>query len=498
MSVTKNTIQHLRLDERSVALFRIILGFSILYNLILIKFPYVTEIWGQHVVIPLDVLKFIEGKGTLSVFDYIRNDAFAYIWIVLTIVLSIFFTAGIYTRLTSILLTFFYFNLLQAFTSYSLGYDRYTFQLLFWSCFLPLNNHFSVLKGKTTFKVSLPISIIILVQISWIYFASGISKYGDSWINGYAVRILASDLWNSRILASVFANHNWLYTPLTYLTLLFEISLPILIFLPFKSNILRYISILFLIGFHASIFLISDVGSFSITGIAAAALLVPSSFWENSMKLNGKVNSDFGVEKSQYKRILIRAMCIIVILTISIKNILFILKTGPIKDEVLVKKIVSSLHSNDKSTLIYHSFLTQEWKMFAPDPVRDVGWLTIEYVGEDNLYYDFFTDDIVMPNEFNIRYKPHGLEFHLLLIARAFHSESKWKSKVFLKYWYLRQLEAKNIAPENYSKFYLAEYRYYIGDEKEKLSQKIERRLYTTSDILSINTRLPSNSGKSN
>jgi hypothetical protein len=110
LSLIKEKIAHLDLDERSVALFRIILGISILYSLIFIKFSYTTEFWGEHRLIPINIMQEMNGKDAFSIFDYIQNDIFAYCWISTTIFLLIFYTVEFQTKIVSFLLLFFFFN----------------------------------------------------------------------------------------------------------------------------------------------------------------------------------------------------------------------------------------------------------------------------------------------------------------------------------------------------------------------------------------------------
>jgi hypothetical protein len=110
LSLIKEKMAHLDLDERSVALFRIILGISILYSLIFIKFSYTTEFWSEHRLIPINIMQEMNGKDTFSIFDYIQNDIFAYSWIITTIFLLIFYTVEFQSKIVSFLLLFFFFN----------------------------------------------------------------------------------------------------------------------------------------------------------------------------------------------------------------------------------------------------------------------------------------------------------------------------------------------------------------------------------------------------
>ncbi len=470
-----HNFDYLRLDGRSVSLFRILLGVSILYNLIFIKLPYTAQFWGEHTIIPVQVMQFMNGKDAFSIFDYIRNDLFAYGWMGVSILLAVLFTIGFRTQLISFLLLFFYFNILQAFARYNPGFDKYTFQLLTWSCFLPLSNFFSVQNKDAKKEIPTWVSVILVVQLCWIYCCTGLAKYGDSWINGYAVKIMASDVWNASSMASFFAENNWVYKPLTYLTLFFEVLFPFLILIPSPRDVLRYTAIIFLIVFHGSIFLLTDVGSFSLTGLAAAMLLLPASFWDKI----GYQRSICYVqpESSRLKTYFLTILTASVLFIISEKNIVFLAKNSAWRNSVSSNATVYILKKIDIPVFIENSFLFQNWKMFAPNPIMEAGWLSIEYKGEDGLLYDLFTDEIIPATQHKINFQPRGMEMHLLSYARAMHNNDKWYTRVFIKYWYFYQLAIRKIPKSEYGNYYLAEYRYLIQPDDTGSLKNITKQL---------------------
>ncbi len=130
----------------SLALFRILLGISLLYNLCLVKLPYATAFYGSDPMIPAPLFRAMNGNTAFSVFDWVRNDIFAYIFIGIGIVSSLLLTIGFRTRYAAIVSLFVYWNLLQASAKFVFGFDFYTFQLLFWACFLPLDGAFALQK----------------------------------------------------------------------------------------------------------------------------------------------------------------------------------------------------------------------------------------------------------------------------------------------------------------------------------------------------------------
>lgn len=485
----KNYLHHINFDERSVSLFRIVLGISILYSLVIIKLPYTVEFWGKDRLIPIELMQAMNGKDAFSIFDFIQKNTFAHIWIWVTILLAIFYTIGMHTRIVSVVLLFFFFNLLQAYARYNNGFDKYTFHMLTWSCFLPLSNYFSLQKNSRRNKINLLVTCILITQICFIYFSTGIVKYGDAWKHGYAVKILASEMWYPRALASIFNSHATIYTFFTYATLVFEVAFPILILVHYKNNLLRYIAILFLLGFHISIFFISDVGNFSITGVAVAVLLLPSTFWD---KLEIPLVPSNILQYNKYTNYIFVFLTSFVMYTLIQKNLLFISNTYNLYDNE--RSIFNKfLRKMDIPLLVENSFQFQNWKMFAPNPASRCGWLSIEYKGGDGLLYDFFTDEIVSNTEHKVRYVPKGQERYLMSYARMFKLQDIYYSRVFLKHWFFKQLKEKKIPPSAYSNYFLAEYKAEFPKGSTEMNP-VEKELYTYEAIQNLDITLPKKS----
>lgn len=462
------SIEYLRLDERSVAIFRIVLGISILYSLIILKLPYTVEFWGEHTIIPINILQKANGIGSWSIFDYVRKDGFAYFWMSVSIVLAVLFTIGWQTKIVSFLLLFFFFNILQAYTRYNTGFDKYTFQLLTWACFLPLSNFFSIKNNTQKIKTPLWVSVIVIVQIAMVYFITGLAKTGDAWKNGYAVQVLTSDLWMRYTTAEIFRDNAWLYMPLTYATLLLDYLFPFFLFIKFKNNVLRYFAIIYLLGFHISIFSLVDVANFSITGVAAAMIIIPSSFWEKLKIQQGF--KFYSTIKSNSQKMMIYGFTIFVLYTIVQKNLLFYtrLDVYKTKHESIAYKFFNAINI---PTVVQNSFQFQYWKMYAPSPASEGGWLSIEYKGEDGFLYDYFTKGLLSNTEHKISFRPKGMEAFLLFNGRSFKYEDRWYSAIFMRYWLSYQLKKNKIPVSSYNNYYLAVYSLDVSQQDADLSQ---------------------------
>lgn len=480
-------LEFLRLDERSVSLFRILLGFSILYSLIILKFPYTVQIWGEHTIIPISIMKKMNGIGSFSVFDWVRNDTFAYCWMITTIFLTLLYMLGLYTRWVSFLLLFFFFNLLQAYARYNGGYDKYTFQMLTWSCFLPLSNFFTLKNPKLKYKTPLWVSIILVTQIACIYCVTGFAKTGEAWIHGYAIKIMASDNWLNSSLADIFRNYAFIYVPLTYLTLIIEVLFPFFLFIHFKKDLFRYFAVIFLLVFHISIILITDVGNFSYTGIAVAGLLLPASFWEY---FNKKSKIEFlQTQVSKVNQCIIFSFTVIVLFTFVQKNLLF-LSTLDSHKNMQPTMLYKWMKAIDIPRVVENSFQDQFWKMFAPEPSNQGGWLSIEYIGDDGILYDLFTNTPISSTQNNINYIPHGMEKLMLAYGRLFKSKDKWYTAVYLQNWYFYQLKIRNIAPEKYKNYFLAEYNTSVKDAGNVVTP-ITKQLYSSKALEDLKIDIP-------
>lgn len=480
-------LEFLRLDERSISLFRILIGISILYSLIILKLPYTVQIWGEHTIIPISIMKEMNGVGSFSVFDWVRNDTFAYCWMILTILLAFLYTIGFYTRWLSFLLLFFFFNLLQAYARYNAGFDKYTFQMLIWSCFLPLSNFFTLKENKLKYKTPLWISLILLTQIACIYCATGFAKTGEAWKHGYAIKIMASDVWMNSSLADLFRNYVFIYKPLTYLTLTIELLFPVFVFIKSPKDILRYFAVAFLLVFHFSILLITDVGNFSYTGFAAAGLLLPASFWEY---FNIKCGINY-VQTQYSKRLqyVIFSCTIFVLFTFLQKNLLFLatLQSHKNMQPTLLYKAMKTI---DIPRVAENSFQDQFWKMFAPEPSNQGGWLSIEYIGEDGILYDLFSNTPISLTQNTLNFNPHGMEKILLSYGRMFKYKDKWFTAIFLKNWYFYQLKTRNITPEKYKNYFLAEYSTSVVDAGNT-NTPIVKQLYSSTAVEDLKIEIP-------
>ncbi|HXC05429.1 MAG TPA: HTTM domain-containing protein, partial [Bacteroidia bacterium] len=114
-----------------------------------------------------------------------------------------------------------------------------------------------------------------MIQLSLIYLFTAWSKFQqDIWLNGTAMYyILRLEDFKASGMNIVLTEHSWIVIPLTYLTLLWEGSLPFLIWFPRTRKITILISILM----HVGIFLFMHIDNFSFVMISCYPLAFTNS-----------------------------------------------------------------------------------------------------------------------------------------------------------------------------------------------------------------------------
>lgn len=487
---------YLRLDSRSISLFRILLGLSILYNFVFIKLSFIREFYDAKLgLFSQKEWIVINGVHSPSVFDFYRNETFAYIFIFIAILICIAFIAGIYTRVTAILLLLFYYNIQAAVSGFCFGYDFYTYHFLFWSIFLPLSNHFYIkskfFKDKTSFiQPSLLFSFVIILQIAIVYFTTGVAKAGPTWLHGYAVRTMSLDKLATFGIAPILRSSPLIYTTLTYLTLLFEILFPLLLFVKFKWQYLRFTAALILVLFHLSVFLSYNVANFSITGFAAAAILLPTGFWERlqTIKLFSFLHKNAEQEKQMNRLVKRVSVIFVVFASVVMVNQSFVFMSKQLADNhkgifISINNIISKL---ELSNPFKFSFFLQNWKMFAPNPPPNCGWLAIEEVKDDGFVYDLISDELVKNGDMKWRYESNGYERQLLNPMRSYHYRESWKYRMLLKKWILYKVHQKYPDKTDYTNLSFCEYDFFISKMNRNEIPPIEKKCYPIKAVMDL------------
>ncbi len=270
-------IKNFSLDSRSLALFRVGLGFTFLIDYLFTRLPYV------------DLFYF---KGGLN-FSRLYSSSLAFIHSADWFQLSLFLLAVI----CFCLLIIGYKTKYIAFISWLLivsfhvkndlivnAGDILGYLLLFWALPLPINKHFSfdsaLKEQKPTQHFSI-FSIFFIGQIVLVYWITFLLKNHLIWQNGDAI-YYAMMLDNFRTYwGDILLQYPYVMKFLTFMTYRFiEGTVPLLLLCLGFAPRARIILIFIMVMFHISLNLFMHLGMFSYFCICMWCALLPPEFWD--------------------------------------------------------------------------------------------------------------------------------------------------------------------------------------------------------------------------
>ncbi len=294
----------LRMDLRSVGLFRATIGCVLLCHLA-DRWSLRDDLFSPSGVLPASLLA---ASNEIPNFPTLLTALESQSWgsglfFVIATVAAAALTVGLFTR-GAALLSLLAFSTLAHRNPYVLIAGDYVLgSMLLWLQVLPVGERFSVdamlrrrrCGGDLVHEQGSPSrpSLAVLgvhLQLGLVYFATAWQKTGPTWWHdGTALAHMLGLHRFSRPGAAVLSSlpDSWL-AALTHGVLLFEFLVLPLIVLPFVRPWLRRAALMGLISLHLGIACILDTGSFSITMLACLPLLLSSADWDCVAKLTAR------------------------------------------------------------------------------------------------------------------------------------------------------------------------------------------------------------------
>lgn len=508
------------IDIRSIAAFRIILSLFIALEFSFMVLGNFSEIYSPESGVlgnafANDFHSFY--NGFIGIFS-IQSDLVMKLFIYLIIAVMLMLCIGFYPRIMAIagcILLYLFFN------RYSLlyfGWEMYASVMLFWLAFVPSDSPLSRWRGAggevgnsvssntvENNEWNSPLAIALIFQIGMIYFYNGISKNGELWMAGRAVESFLNDTDKARPLASWVLKSRWvlgLSVFLTYFTLIAEIGLIFILFIPWKNKQLRYLAAFLIFSLHWGIDVFVNVGNFKYVATAVAILILPGDFWEriirwtdrlkSATKKTGALNSLIKLisaipkiklsglnlpANSTLEKIIAGALCF---------SILFsnLSQTNASMTTDRMKHVIDFLHVDKIFKKVNHSFLpqysffTQYWHLYSPDPPKEHGYMQVEVITAKNDTLSVF-NGIPLENKRYSSSVQHNLFTYLLL--KKGRNE---KEKIAEKYLVLREIRLWNKQPEN-DKIRSLQLVIYsrLFDKNKKIQSGFQRVVYKTIDV---------------
>jgi len=262
-------------STKPLGLFRIALGLTILQKMLLLL-PLADDFFSERGMFTLEMSRRVF-PNRLCLFDFLPSDC-AVVFFCATILIAVFFTAGLLTRVATALL---YVAMASVEYRNPLLFDsgdRLVILLLFFGMFAPLGRSFSVdrlLKRDCSKEAEAgPIwaARLMQLQICAMYFWSAYAKLNQkSWSSGEAMYWISHNLQYVRgPMPQLLVNTMEGVHLLTYGTLAFEMSFPFLVWFGPTRKYVLFAGLLF----HLAILGSMDIPTFQLVVLSSYLLFL--------------------------------------------------------------------------------------------------------------------------------------------------------------------------------------------------------------------------------
>lgn len=396
-------------DARSLAAFRIVVATLLLVDLAL-RWPMIELFYSNRGLLTNHYLLFMQpGRAVPSLLVGIADPFLVGCFFVAAAIAYTALLLGWHTKTAQILSFVAILSLNTRNPLVLYGGDIVLHLFLIWTWFLPLGERWSVdavLRAHdgrgVPPRAHLSFAEIgIVVQLSVIYLFNALNKTGTTWHEGTALHYL---FWQDAIARGPalwlreHAPFELLWT-LSWATLVIELAGAVLLLIPFRVRLLRWLVLPPLAVMHVGIFATAHVNLFSWVMIATYALFLRHEDWDAlaswmtrgrssarrwlaralEPRSPGVVWTDPAARVGLYVREALAAVWLVV------------LALGCLTDNAVipasVKARVPTWHQPVTASLLAY----QGWGMFAPEAPTEEGWFVVEARTQDGRLVDPFT-----------------------------------------------------------------------------------------------------------
>ncbi len=226
---------------------------------------------GENSIIPLEVFTGILTHYHIDFLDFLFRDSFTSKVVPLLGIVTLLLFAFNYKNLITGLLLFFILLLIKWRNLFIMdGGDNLYALIIFFLAFFDPNAR----EEDNSSISSSQVALCLKLQLCLVYFFAGIWKLkGNLWLNGTSLHyLLQVQDFNVGNLGDIVSNNPYMYIPMTYFTVAFEIIFPVLIW----TNKYKYYVMALGLLLHVGIFFMLRIDNFS-----AIMLLLYLSFISN-------------------------------------------------------------------------------------------------------------------------------------------------------------------------------------------------------------------------
>lgn len=296
------------IDLRSLALFRLGLATIILCDLAWYRLPNVGAFYTDDGMYPISAAEaWLGDAGGWSLCLLDGSPGFQTAMFAVTGLFALALLLGWQTRAATIGCWVMLVSIANRNALVSNYGDSIMQIFLFWSIFLPLGGKWSIDSRRKSSRqpnsaaqrplptavCSIP-SAVTMLQLCLIYFFAALWKWNSDWLSGSAVETAFLLEYARRESPIDLLQYKFLLRPLTISTLFLELLGPLVVWIPYRTNLIRYAMIGAFSMLHLSIELYFTPLLLSYACVVAWLLFLPASFWENRFirRLTGENCSD--------------------------------------------------------------------------------------------------------------------------------------------------------------------------------------------------------------
>ncbi len=277
-----------KLDLRSLSFFRISLAALLLFDLV-VRFSLIQHFYVDEGLIPRGpLLMEFSNLYFFSIYNIAGKSFYIYALTALAGVSYLALFLGYRTKFFSILSWLFFVSFTARAPIISHGGDDLIRLALFWIIFLPSSTYYSVDSALNSSKLARPqelfnmASVAFMGQLLLMYFFTAVIKNHPIWTQEgsalyYALELdqflTGFGLYFRTLPAALLKN-------LTFITFWAELLVPLLVFVPWKNSLFRWIAILTFMSFHLGLFLVFNLGTFPWICIIYWFAFIPGHFWD--------------------------------------------------------------------------------------------------------------------------------------------------------------------------------------------------------------------------
>jgi predicted DCC family thiol-disulfide oxidoreductase YuxK len=291
-----NFVAAFSIDYRSLALFRVLMGFLIIADLIMRSDDFDAFLSGGGLISKEFAVDYSGDIASWSLYFLTSDPLLSVVLVGLAFVSAFFLIVGYQTRVFAIVSWILLMSLHLQNPIILQGGDTLMRVLLFWALFLPLGARYSVdaalektpylaYPNKSHFSAA---TVALLMQVMYVYWVGALFKTGDAWTTSHTAIALAlnSEHYITGLGQWVFLHLEPLLSYLTQFVYWVELYGPLFLVSPVLLLWMRMPILVLLLCMHVGFILLLNVGHFPFVSITSLLLFLPPLFWDKIKALN--------------------------------------------------------------------------------------------------------------------------------------------------------------------------------------------------------------------